>query len=40
MAFDGLSYTHRREHAAYVAEAKKSETRQRRAVKTIESLVG
>jgi hypothetical protein len=39
-AFDALSYTHRREHAGYVAEAKKVETRRRRAEKTIESLTG
>ncbi|HEU4915854.1 MAG TPA: YdeI/OmpD-associated family protein [Acidimicrobiia bacterium] len=39
-AFDALSYTHRREHAGYVAEARKAETRQRRATKTIESLLG
>jgi hypothetical protein len=39
-AFDALSYTHRREHAGYVAEAKKAETRQRRAEKTIQSLLG
>jgi bifunctional DNA-binding transcriptional regulator/antitoxin component of YhaV-PrlF toxin-antitoxin module len=39
-AFDALSYTHRREHAMHVAEAKKAETRQRRAEKTIESLTG
>jgi uncharacterized protein YdeI (YjbR/CyaY-like superfamily) len=38
--FDALSYTHRREHAMHVAEAKKAETRQRRAEKTIESLTG
>jgi hypothetical protein len=39
-AFDALSYSHRREHASHVAEAKKAETRQRRAEKTIESLTG
>jgi hypothetical protein len=39
-AFDALSYSHRREHAVYVAEAKKAETRQRRAERTIESLTG
>jgi hypothetical protein len=38
-AFDALSYSHRREHAMYVAEAKQAETRERRATKTIESLV-
>lgn len=39
-AFDALSYSHRREHALHVAEAKKPETRQRRAAKTIEALIG
>ena len=38
--FDALSYSHRREHALYVAEAKKAETRERRARKTVEDLVG
>jgi hypothetical protein len=37
-AFQALSYTHRREHAAYVSEAKKTETRVRRAQKTVEAL--
>jgi hypothetical protein len=37
-AFDALSFTHRREHAEYVAEAKRAETRRRRALKTIEDL--
>ena len=36
--FDALSYSHRREHVMYVAEAKKSQTRERRAVRTIEAL--
>jgi hypothetical protein len=39
-AFDALSYSHRREHARYVAEAKQPETRERRARKTVESLTG
>jgi hypothetical protein len=39
-AFDALSYSHRREHASHVAEAKRAETRQRRAEKTVESLTG
>ncbi len=39
-AFEALSYTHRREHAGYVAEARKAETRLRRATKTVESLIG
>lgn len=38
-AFDALSYSHRREHALYVAGAKRAETRERRAAKTIESLL-
>ena len=37
-AFDALSYSHRREHALHVAEAKKPETRERRARKTVEDL--
>ncbi len=36
--FDQLSYSHRREHANYVAEAKKEETRRRRAMKVITML--
>ena len=36
--FDKLSYTHQREYAMYVAEAKKEETRLARAAKTIEML--
>ena len=36
--FEGLSYTHRREYAAWVAEAKKPETRERRAGKAIDML--
>jgi Bacteriocin-protection, YdeI or OmpD-Associated/Domain of unknown function (DUF1905) len=36
--FETLSYTHRREYASYVAEAKEPETRARRAARTIESL--
>jgi bifunctional DNA-binding transcriptional regulator/antitoxin component of YhaV-PrlF toxin-antitoxin module len=39
-AFEALSYSHRREHALHVAEAKQPETRERRAVKTIEALLG
>jgi hypothetical protein len=39
-AFEALSYSHRREHATHVAEAKNPETRQRRAAKTIETLLG
>lgn len=37
--FESLSYTHRREYAGYVAEAKKPETRATRAARTIQSLV-
>lgn len=36
--FDGLSYTHRKEYAEWVGEAKKAETRQRRAAKAVEML--
>jgi hypothetical protein len=39
-AFEALSYTHRREHARHVADAKRPETRTRRAQKTIETLTG
>jgi Domain of unknown function (DUF1905)/Bacteriocin-protection, YdeI or OmpD-Associated len=38
-AFEALSYSHRREHALHVAEAKKPETRERRARKTVEDLI-
>jgi hypothetical protein len=37
-AFDALAPSHRREYAEHVAEAKRPETRQRRAVDTIERL--
>ena len=36
--FDGLSFTHRREYANWIAGAKKDETRERRAGKAIEML--
>ena len=36
--FDSLSYTHRKEYAQWIAEAKKEETRVRRVEKTIEML--
>lgn len=39
-AFDALSYTNRKEHAAAVAEAKRPETRTRRIAKIVESLAG
>ena len=37
-SFEGMSFTHRREWAMYVAEAKQAETRQRRAQKVLEEL--
>jgi hypothetical protein len=37
-AFEKLSFTHRREYAGWIAEAKKDETRERRADKAIEML--
>jgi len=37
-AFDALSYTHRKEYARAVAEAKKPETRDRRVAQTLEKL--
>lgn len=37
-AFEKLSFTHRREYASWIAEAKKEETRERRAGKAIEML--
>ena len=37
--FEGLSYSHRREYARYVAEAKRQETRVRRAERAIEQLL-
>jgi len=37
-AFAGLSYTHRKEYARWVQDAKKPATRQRRVDKTIELL--
>ena len=36
--FDGLAYTHRREHVRAVEEAKKAETRARRIAKAVEML--
>ena len=36
--FDGLSYTHRCEYAAWVAEATREETRRRRAATAVELL--
>ena len=37
-AFEKLSYTHQKEYAAWITEAKKEETRQKRIAKTIEML--
>ena len=37
-AYDALSYTHRREYARWIAEAKRSETRERRAAKAVGML--
>ncbi|MCM6775404.1 YdeI/OmpD-associated family protein [Nocardia sp. CDC159] len=39
-AFDGLSFTRRREQVAAITDAKRPETRARRIAKTIESLRG
>src|SRR5512135_2040399 len=39
-AFEKLSYTHRKEHARSVAEAKAPETRERRIAKVLEALKG
>ena len=36
--FDVLSFTHRREYAEWVAEAKRAETRERRAAQAVERL--
>jgi hypothetical protein len=36
--FDGLSFTHRREYAEWIGEAKREETRLRRAAKALELL--
>ena len=37
-AFDALSYTHRREYAEWIAQAKKEQTRERGAAKAVEML--
>ena len=37
-AFDGLSYTHRREYAEWISEAKREHTRVRRAEKAVAML--
>lgn len=36
--FDGLSYTHRREYAEWITEAKRDETRRRRVAQAVEML--
>ncbi|MDX1492633.1 MAG: YdeI/OmpD-associated family protein [Longimicrobiales bacterium] len=36
--YDGMSYTHRKEYAQWVSEAKKQETRDRRATKAVEMI--
>jgi hypothetical protein len=37
-AFDTLAFTHRKEYAIWVTEAKKAETRERRVARTVEML--
>jgi hypothetical protein len=37
-AFEGLAYSHRKEYAAWVADAKREETRQRRVAQAVERL--
>jgi Bacteriocin-protection, YdeI or OmpD-Associated/Domain of unknown function (DUF1905) len=37
-AFDGLSFTHQREYAEWVAEAKRAETRRRRVEQAVQML--
>lgn len=37
-AFDGLAYTHRKEYATWVSDAKRAETRQRRVGQALEML--
>jgi hypothetical protein len=39
-AFDKLAFTHRKEYARWIAEAKKEETRERRAAKALVMLRG
>ena len=36
--YDGLSFTHRKEYARWVGEAKRDDTRRRRAERSIEML--
>ncbi|MGA2827634.1 MAG: YdeI/OmpD-associated family protein [Streptosporangiaceae bacterium] len=37
-AFEGMAFTHRKEYARWVAEAKREETRQRRVVQALEMI--
>jgi uncharacterized protein YdeI (YjbR/CyaY-like superfamily) len=37
-AFDGLAYTHRKEYARWIDEAKREETRRRRVAQALEML--
>ena len=37
-AFEGLAYSHRREYAEWIAEAKRDDTRERRVAATLERL--
>jgi hypothetical protein len=39
-AYEGLSFTHRKEYARWIAEAKRDETRDRRVAKALEMLRG
>ena len=39
-AYDALAYSHRKEHAVWVAEAKQQETRERRAALAVDKLLG
>ena len=39
-AFDGLSFSHRRQYVTWIGEAKKAETRSRRVAQTVEKLRG
>jgi hypothetical protein len=40
VAWDRLSFTHRREYVSYIVEAKKEETRARRVERTVQDLTG
>ena len=39
-AYDALAYSHRKEHATWVAEAKQPQTRDRRAAQAVEKILG